>query len=357
MVRRLFLLVTALLLCSGAAANDRILVQTHSVEMTSIVELTTIDGSTASLRDAALSAQLAGMVVSVHAEPGDKVAQGALLVQLDDALSKSERQAARAQRDETMAELEDAKLQVTELRRLREDNNVAESELRRAEARAEALDARRQRFAAELAAAETRYQQHQVRAPFAGTIRQRMATPGEWVTPGNALYELIDTDNLYADFALPQRYLNALRIGDLVQITLPAEFSSQQPRPMAAQIERIVAAQNATTRTFVVRVRFDGDRMLTSGMGLRATFSVPTGRRNPVVPRDAVQRYADGRTSVWEAVENESGELVARERMLDLGVAMGADFEVRDGIDAGARVVIRGNESLREGVRLREESR
>lgn len=354
-MQKLLLFVVTLLTSSLAVASDRVLVRTHAIEQARIVELATIEGSTASLRDAALSAQLSGLVMNVMAEPGDYVPQNAVLVQLDDELIEAEVRAARAQRNETAAELEDARLQVEELRRLREDNNVAASELRRAEARADALDAQQQRFAAELATAQTRHQQHQVRAPFAGVIRARMTTPGEWVSPGDSLYELVDTDSLYADFALPQRYFGALRIGDLVQVTMPADFSTQQAQPIPAQIERIVTAQDATTRTFNVRVRFADTTMLTSGMGLRATFTVPTGRENPVVPRDAVQRYADGRTSVWEAVENDDGDLVARERMITLGVGMGARFEVRDGINAGDRVVIRGNESLREDAQLREE--
>lgn len=352
---KILLLVATLFTSTLTFANDRVLVQTHFIERAPIVELTTLDGSTASLRDAALSAQRSGLVVSVHAEAGDQVAAGTLLVQMDDTLIDTEVRAARAQRDETIAELDDAKLQVQELQRLREDNNVPASELRRAQARADALDAQRQRYTADLAATQARQQQHQVRAPFAGVIRQRRVNPGEWVSPGDPLYQLVDTNNLYADFHLPQRYFGALRIGDLVQATLPADFSAQQAQPVAAQIERIVTAQDPTTRTFTVRVRFADSQMLTSGMGLRATFTVPTGRENPVVPRDAVQRYADGRTSVWQAVENDSGELVARERIVSLGIGMGERFEVRDGISVGDRVVIRGNESLRDDVRLREE--
>ena len=70
------------------------------------------------------------------------------------------------------------------------------------------------------------------------------------------------------------------------------------------------------------------------------------------VSRDAILRFPDGRTTVW--IVDDSGELpVVRERIVRTGVEFGNDVEILEGLASGARVVTRGNETLREGQKVR----
>ncbi len=70
------------------------------------------------------------------------------------------------------------------------------------------------------------------------------------------------------------------------------------------------------------------------------------------MPRDALVRYPDGRVSVWLAEEGDDG-LVAREQRIRIGDGLADLVTVKEGLSAGDRVVVRGNESLTDGRALR----
>ncbi len=71
-----------------------------------------------------------------------------------------------------------------------------------------------------------------------------------------------------------------------------------------------------------------------------------------VVSRDALIRYPDGRVTVW--VLKEQGEKISvTERRVEIGLAFDGLVQVLSGLEEGERVVVRGNESLREGQTVR----
>ena len=70
------------------------------------------------------------------------------------------------------------------------------------------------------------------------------------------------------------------------------------------------------------------------------------------IPRDAITRQADGSALVWVIVDQD-GRTVAAPRRVELGRPLGDAVEVAAGLDASARVVVRGNELLREGREVR----
>jgi multidrug efflux pump subunit AcrA (membrane-fusion protein) len=70
-----------------------------------------------------------------------------------------------------------------------------------------------------------------------------------------------------------------------------------------------------------------------------------------VVPRDALTRYPDGSRSAF-VVAREDGRELARERRVRVG-RVGTEVEVLEGLESGDRVVVRGNEALRDGQAVR----
>ena len=70
------------------------------------------------------------------------------------------------------------------------------------------------------------------------------------------------------------------------------------------------------------------------------------------VPRDALVRYPDGSTSVWVVKENIEGQF-AHERQVTLGNSFGEKAKITEGLDGTTLVVVRGNESLDNGVKVK----
>lgn len=90
---------------------------------------------------------------------------------------------------------------------------------------------------------------------------------------------------------------------------------------------------------------------MTPGMSARATLTLPGEQASLAVPRDALVRYPDGRVTVWLA-EPRDGALLAREQRVRVGGGLDDLVTVLEGLNAGDRVVVRGNESLRDGREL-----
>ncbi len=87
-------------------------------------------------------------------------------------------------------------------------------------------------------------------------------------------------------------------------------------------------------------------------MSVRATLFLRADEARLTVPRDALVRYPDGRVSVWLAEERDGG-LVAREQRIRIDGGLADLVTVKEGLNAGDRVVVRGNESLADGRELR----
>jgi multidrug efflux pump subunit AcrA (membrane-fusion protein) len=79
---------------------------------------------------------------------------------------------------------------------------------------------------------------------------------------------------------------------------------------------------------------------------------LPTGERKVVVSRDALLRHPDGRVTVW-VLDDNGGQTKVSERRVHTGLAFDGRVAIDTGLDAGARVVVQGNEGLHEGQSVR----
>ena len=86
------------------------------------------------------------------------------------------------------------------------------------------------------------------------------------------------------------------------------------------------------------------------GSPAEIAFVSPQARE--FLPRDALIRYPDGRTIVWVAAV-EGDRYVVEERQVKTGLTFDGKVEIIEGLSSGERVVIRGNEALRQGQQVR----
>jgi hypothetical protein len=75
-----------------------------------------------------------------------------------------------------------------------------------------------------------------------------------------------------------------------------------------------------------------------------------------VISRDAILRYPDGRVTVWVINPGSEPPTVAEKRVTT-GHSFDGLITIRDGIQAGDVIVVRGNESLQEGQQVRVQRR
>lgn len=318
-------------------------------ESTGIRETISVNGTVTALRRAELSTAVTGQVTGLSVETGDKVAQGEALLQLDLELAQLSLQRARAAVARARAELDDAQRRVDEARELSSEQGIAASEVRDREAARDMAAASLEEAKATAAEQNALLERHVVRAPFAGVINARHVELGEWIAPGDAVFDLVSTKQLRFDFRVPQEIY--AKIGATMALTLFVNSSAAEG--FTGRVETVVPVSDEQARSFLLRaVADDIPEAVTPGMSARAVLELDAGRTGVVVVRDALLRHPDSRTTVW-VVETEKGNPVAHERNVDVGLVFGNRVEITKGLVAGEHVVVRGNEALQEGQVVR----
>ncbi|SFR49210.1 RND family efflux transporter, MFP subunit [Marinobacter gudaonensis] len=329
----------------GGAAQELPGVQLETVSPGTIRQEVTLNGTVTALRVSGISASVAGLLEQVQVETGNRVARGDTLVALDDELVRWELEAASAEVEEARSRLEEAERRLSEARSVGAGRNIAATEVSTRESEVEASRAALARLEATRRQVAVRLERHRVTAPFDGVISQRSRDIGEWVTTGDQLLTLVDTGNLRLDFQVPQDFY--ARVDDNTRLLVQAEGDR-----VPASIDVLVPVNDPQARTFLLRaIKPDPVRLL-PGMAVQATLQVTTGEQGLTISRDAINRYPEGRVTVWLAEPADGDTWTVREKRVYLGAGFDGKVEVTRGLEQGQKVVVRGNESLTEGMRV-----
>ena len=314
-----------------------------------LLEELNLTGSLTAPRSAELGPAVAGRIQRIEVDTGDRVTEGEVLAALDDELARLELSQAHAAEREAAAQLADVERRLEEARALAKRQSFAETEVRSRESEVARSRAVLERLRAVSAYDRALLERHTLKAPFDGVVARRDADLGEWVDPDNPVFELVAVDRLRLDLQVPQGYYGRVDADTGLSVTLDALPGER----FDAAVSTVVPISDPAARTFLVRARLDNRQgRMTPGMSGRATVRIGTGRQGIVVPRDALIRYPDGRTVVWIAT-GEGERRRVQERRIRTGLATARSVEVREGLEAGTEVVVRGNESLRQNQEVR----
>lgn len=302
-----------------------------------------LTGTLTAQSNARLSPRVDGLVSALNVDAGDRVEQGDVLLQLDAELAKHALGRISAQAAQAKAQQDESQRLVTEARKLVDERHLPRTELERREAEFElAKAAYTAAQAAEREQAEI-VRRHSLPAPFDGVIARRMTDIGEWVTRGSPVLELVATDRVRMDVQAPQEHFLSIQEDSQVEVRVVGSDTPQQGRIVAR-----VPIGEAGARTFLVRIEIAADDVpLLPGTSATAIIKLRGSREVLAAPKDALSRYPDGTHSVF-VIEQQNGETVARERRVEIGRSA-EQVEILSGLKAGERVVVRGNESLRDG--------
>ncbi len=304
-----------------------------------------ITGTATSPRVARLSAAISGQVLKLAVDVGAQVNEGEVLLELDAELARLNLRSFEARAEQARLAVQDAERRLTEARALIKQRSIAETRVKDLQAEVVEDSAVLQQAEAEVSHQRALLKRYVLRAPFAGVVSRKLTELGEWVNPGDAVFELVATRGMRVDFSVSEDYLQLIETGTRLSFSLSAE----PDRVYQAEVDTIVPVTEPGARTFLLRTHLQDDQIrIIPGMSVRAKLRIATGRNGIVVPRDATLRHADGRITLWTVEEGEQG-LQAREHLVQTGHQFDGLIEVRTGLDASARVVVQGNESLQDG--------
>jgi len=167
---------------------------------------------------------------------------------------------------------------------------------------------------------------------------------GQLVTQGLVVAQIAPIDGLVADVDLVAGDVARVRAGMPARVRHPDTASSG----VDGRVTRLAPSVDATTRTLRAEVAVDNHAgTLRPGMFVEVTVVAERRDDVPIVPREAVAERG-GRKVVFVL----NGQKVSRR---EVGLGLGDDdvIEIRDGVEPGEKIVVRGLETLSDGTSVR----
>lgn len=348
----ILLLLSAHSLNAESPKKDTSLVTSTEVIAKTMQQVLPLSGTTEALRESGLSPRIDGLVSKLHVNEGSWVEAGQPLLELDDAIAKTQVASAQARLDEAQARYKDAKRQREEFQSLRSRQHVAANTLESAVATENATKAGVAAQRAELQRLQELLSRHTLKAPFAGLVSRKQTEIGQWVKADSPVVTLAALDTIRVRASLPQRYYQQVAKDSKIRII----FDALAEKSFSGKLSALVSVGDQTTRSFPVLIDIENAKH-TIAPGMSAQVFVELSGNNAkalLVPRDAIVLRADGSRLVWRVKEDKEGQLKVEAVNVLVGRAQQERVEVlQSSLQEGDRIVMLGNENLRPGQLIR----
>ena len=313
----------------------------HVVELTSGLP---ISGALKAVNSAIVKARVPGELQGLTVREGDTVQAGQVIARVESTEYADRVRQAQQQADAAKAQVDIAQRQY--------DNNAAL--VNQGFISKTALD----NSAASLATARANYRAAQagtevlrksladtvLKAPISGQISQRLAQPGERVSPEARIVEIVDLSRLELEAALSPADSVAVRVGQ--QALLNIEGVAQ---PVPATVARINPSAQAGSRSVLVYLSVTAQPGLRQGLFAQGQLATET-QRALAVPLNAVR--TDKPLPYVQVVDN--GRIAHRTvQMGARGQVDGEQWVAVQGVAEGAQVLRGAAGVLREGTQVK----
>ena len=351
-------LAAALAAGPALAQGEAMRVRVDAVKHVPLSQTVPVIGRLVAKRVGVVAARINGPIQDFRVEVGDRIEAGQVIAVLDAAALRARRDLyagrlseARAEASVKKAELALARLEHKRLEKLKK--SAAFSQARFDDARQKVVIAKAEVRQAETAIAgakadlqlaEINLYNTEIRAPYAGVVTERLTETGAYLQIGEPVIRMIGDRTLEIEAEVPFQRLAGLEPG--VEVRLQLDDGTKH----SAVVRALLPSENPLTRTRAVRfVPNFGDPLRPLAHEQSVTLQIPIGaaRRVLSVHKDAIVKR-NGKDIVFVV----AGDGVEA-RPVQLGMAVGSRFEVLDGLSEGERVVVRGNERLKPGAKVR----
>lgn len=301
-------------------------------------------GTFEALERVELAAEIPGRVTGIHFREGEQVAAGQLLFTLDDIELQQALAARRAALDEARAQLTQARRELASRRELLPENLVSQENVDRAETAVKTAAARIERLQAEIERQQAMLADTRIEAPVAGQAGARQVDVGDFVAAGQTLTTLVNTDRLKLVFTVPERAGSRAAVGQTVEIHADAH----PDQTFAGEVYFISPSVSAETRSLLIQAWVDNGLALLRP-GNFAAVDLVTGVREEalVIPEESLVPTRGG----YQVFRVADGK--ARLQAVAIGLRKPGLVEITSGLQAGDRVVRRGQIALTDGDAVR----
>lgn len=319
-------------------------VQIDEVTLQATNETYSVTGRVVALQQGPLATRVNGAIDQILVSVGDRVRKGTVIISISKARLEAERRRIAAQVSRFGSMVKNAE---RELRRMGNLSRSAAYSRARFEDQ-EGLVAERKAQLTEYGAVLQRVlidiADASIKAPYDAIVLEKHVEVGGYVNVGAPVVTLLNEKALEIEVDVATFRMNDLTKGTAA--TIVGDDGKRYP----AKVKSIIPNDDTRTRTRPVRLiaDFGADAVrFAHNQSVSVQLPLSSGSQILTVHKDAVVGRANG--SVVFIVKGNNATM----RNIKIGRGIGNKFEVLDGLKAGDKVVIRGNERLGAGAAVR----
>lgn len=319
-------------------------VKTAQVELASMAASLKVSGSLEGIREAVVSSETQGRIVSQALHIGSRVGQGAAIVRVDAELKNIAVLQAAAQRLAAEAAFEKAELDHERNVQLFSQNAITKNQLELSALGVKSAQAQLKGAQTSESLAKRQLSDASVKSPFSGLVSQRFVNQGETVSPGTRIATIVDDSKMKLKVNIGEMEIGYLKMGDRVNVTVDALPGQKFAGRVAA-----ISGKADMARTFSTEIEIENPgKALKSGMFARAEILREAAREVAAVPADAL--ITNGASTQVFVVKNGVAHLTA----VKAGTSTPQRVEILEGVAAGDEVVTFGQSQLKDGSKVRK---
>ncbi|GAB1386431.1 multidrug efflux RND transporter periplasmic adaptor subunit MuxA [Melaminivora sp.] len=300
---------------------------------------------------ATLVPQVSGVLAQVLFSEGQRVRKGQLLARIDERSYQQALAQAKGQTARDQAQLAAARVTLQRYQELWQQDSVARQTLDTQQALVQQLEAALQADLASEGVARLNLEHTQIRAPIDGLIGLRAVDPGNLVGSSTAggIASITQVQPIDVLFAVPQDHVLAVqaaqRSGPLVVQVFDRGRTQQLAQGRFLTLDNQISTSTGTVRA---KARFDNaDGALFPNQFVNARLLLGQ-QAGVLVPVTALRTGPQG-----DYVYVVDGQQVAQMRAVVRGIASAERVLIRQGLQAGERVVTEGGDRVKPGTKVR----
>lgn len=286
-------------------------------------------GNITSQKAVMIASEVGGKIEKIHVQSGDFVKKDQLLVSLNSKKSQ-------ALLAEATAFYQDELRKFNEFSLLNERGALTKTEL---DAQHSKLDIAKAR----LNAAQTNQDDHQIKAPFDGTIGLIDITQGQLITTGEVLLHLDDLSVMQLDIDVPEQYISELT----QNINVSATSQAWPEKNFLGKLIGIDTRVNQNSLNLRARINIqNNEKYLLPGMMLEANL-IFSPEIKPMIPVQAIE-YSGTKRFVYKVDD----KAIARRTEVKLGARQENKVAVEQGLELEDKIVVQGLVNMRDGIQV-----
>lgn len=337
-------LVVAKNKANQASKANAIAVETAFPKKSTINPVIRLTGSLEPVWQADVAAKVAGRLEQVHVDVGTQVTKGQVLAVLESNELSASANSAMGSVYDAKASLAQAETTLERYKKLYSTGAISKQTLDNAQFTRDMAAGKLSAAEGLYANAESKVNGTEVIAPQAGRIIKRYYQEGYYAPVGSALFNIADISSLTLKMNIPEGQIGGVSEGLVCHLEIP----SLDNKKVDGIITKLATVADLPARTFAAEVTVDNSNNQLRG-GLSANVFLNLAPKNNVltIPQDAIIMREDQRTVF---VVDDQGKVTRR--VLDTGYIGGGIVEVLSGITENDRVIISGQNRIREGSKV-----